>query len=221
MTFAKDKEQLVLDNMGLVKDLASKMAFKTRTTLVDYDDFVQVGSMGLMHAAERFDESQGNTFSTYAYKTILGYMMRELTLKTTFRSPVHVVNLALSINRRQETEQTLEWIAEKYNVPIDRAKKALEYLRLSAISSDAIVANTDHKEGFYNLHGTTDDYTMPIVEEFIATLKPRHQWVLHGLMNHKTLRQIAETAGISYQRIGFLKIEIGKRYKVYIAKSAR
>lgn len=64
--------QYVADNIGLVRKEANRLAClygagedpETRTDL--YNDCLQNGVLGLHRAAERFDESRGKKFSTYA-----------------------------------------------------------------------------------------------------------------------------------------------------------
>ena len=68
----EDRNRLVKDNMGLVHACANR--FRGRG--VDYEDLVQSGCIGLLKAAEGFDESLGFMFSTYAVPAIIGEIKR-------------------------------------------------------------------------------------------------------------------------------------------------
>lgn len=220
MTFPAEKEQMVLDNMGLVKSLANRMTGGRKNMLVDFDDLVQVGSMGLMHAAKHFDESRGCEFSTYAYRTIKGYMMREYSHRNHVRVPVHVVDLAKVMKKRGQLDDDPEELAKLYNVPITRVKKAIYYLGLCSISADW-AGSEDHEEGFYNLHGTEHDYSNLEVEEFLKILKPRYRFIVESLLGEKTYRQIGLEMGISYQRVGAIVKNIPAMYENYLVRSTR
>lgn len=63
-----------LDHMGLVHSVVVRMGYHQSNT--DYDDAVQDGSLGLLHAVEKFDLSKGVKFSTYASHIIWAYVMR-------------------------------------------------------------------------------------------------------------------------------------------------
>ena len=67
-------DELVGANMGLVKNIARR--FIGRGT--DYDDIVQIGSIGMIKAAKSFDEGFGTAFSTYAVPLIIGEIRRFL-----------------------------------------------------------------------------------------------------------------------------------------------
>ena len=67
-------EEIVSQNMGLVKSVA--LRFCGRGT--EYEDLVQIGSIGLMRAARSFDFSFGCMFSTYAVPLIIGEIRRFL-----------------------------------------------------------------------------------------------------------------------------------------------
>lgn len=72
---SRDREKrnkLVSENMGLVYACANK--FKGRG--IEYEDLVQSGCIGLVKAAEGFDESRGYMFSTYAVPAIIGEIKR-------------------------------------------------------------------------------------------------------------------------------------------------
>jgi len=61
----------------LVRRMAHHLAARLPSS-VQIDDIIQAGMMGLMDAAARFEESQGNQFETYATQRIRGAMLDEL-----------------------------------------------------------------------------------------------------------------------------------------------
>ncbi len=67
-------DTLILQNMGLVKRIA--LRFCGRGT--DYEDLVQIGTIGMMKAARSFDASYQTAFSTYAVPLIIGEIRRTL-----------------------------------------------------------------------------------------------------------------------------------------------
>ena len=67
-------EQLVNDNMGLVKSVAKR--FLGRGT--DFEDLVQIGTIGLIKAIRNFDTNQNCVLSTYAVVLIVGEIKRHL-----------------------------------------------------------------------------------------------------------------------------------------------
>ena len=67
-------EKLVESNMGLVKSIA--LRFRGRGT--EYEDLVQIGTMGMLKAIRSFDAEKGCVFSTYAVPLITGEIRRHL-----------------------------------------------------------------------------------------------------------------------------------------------
>lgn len=66
------RNEMVEKNLGLVHSCANR--FRGRG--VEYDDLFQAGCVGLIKAADNFDESRGFSFSTYAVPVILGEIKR-------------------------------------------------------------------------------------------------------------------------------------------------
>ncbi|MBQ8016426.1 MAG: sigma-70 family RNA polymerase sigma factor [Clostridia bacterium] len=66
------RNELVENNLGLVHSCANR--FRGRG--VEYEDLFQSGCVGLIKAADNFDESRGFSFSTYAVPVILGEIKR-------------------------------------------------------------------------------------------------------------------------------------------------
>lgn len=75
MNLSKEKKhQLVEENIGLVKKVASKIYYRLPDCEIDFDDLVQVGIIGLLKALDNYNEDKGR-FSTYAYIRIRGEIL--------------------------------------------------------------------------------------------------------------------------------------------------
>lgn len=66
------REQFIESNLPLVHSLCKRFIGRG----IEYDDLYQAGCMGLVKAADGFDESRGLCFSTYAVPVILGEIRR-------------------------------------------------------------------------------------------------------------------------------------------------
>ncbi len=71
---ANAREELVSRNLRLVMSIVSRFLERT----ADPEDLFQVGCLGLLHAADRFDVTLGTRFSTYAVPVIMGEIRRHL-----------------------------------------------------------------------------------------------------------------------------------------------
>lgn len=66
------RDQLIVNHLNLVRFLAAKFANRGEPL----DDLVQVGTIGLIKAIDRFEPERGLEFTTYATPTILGEIKR-------------------------------------------------------------------------------------------------------------------------------------------------
>ncbi len=67
-------ENSMEESLAAVRFLASRLATRLPAH-VDVDDLVQVGMMGMIQSAERFDQSRGVKFQTYANRRVQGAML--------------------------------------------------------------------------------------------------------------------------------------------------
>ena len=87
----------------LYMPLARRMASRYAGVSEPYDDLLQVASLGLLNAIDRFDASRGTPFAGFAKPTILG------ELKRYFRDKVWTVRVPRSVHDRMgEVEKATE-----------------------------------------------------------------------------------------------------------------
>lgn len=106
------RNQLVQLNLGLVRREVRRWLQQTQET---YDDLMQVGSIGLIRAVERFEISKGNAFSSFAIPYIRGEIQHYLRDKSTIvRIPRRWIAL-----RQQSMTLIQEWQTRTGTVPSD------------------------------------------------------------------------------------------------------
>lgn len=66
-----EREQKILDNVGLVKSIMKTVSY----TIDEADDVLSEGMIGLIQAVDRFDPGYDVQFSTYAYGYIRGKIL--------------------------------------------------------------------------------------------------------------------------------------------------
>lgn len=66
-------EQIVREHEGLVRRVAHHVHFRVRS-IVEYDDLLQIGLIGLIEAAQRYSRQDGVSFENYAVLRIRGAM---------------------------------------------------------------------------------------------------------------------------------------------------
>ena len=98
-THERLREELVVAHLNLVRFLAVKFANRGEAL----DDLIQVGTVGLLKAIDRFDLERGVEFTTYATPTIVGEIKRYFRDKGwAVKVPRRLQELNLSVNRAVE-----------------------------------------------------------------------------------------------------------------------
>ena len=122
------RDAIVERYLPLVKHLARRYA----RGLEPFEDLVQVGSIGLLNAIDRFDTGSGTAFSSFAVPTILGEIRRHFRDRTwTIRVPRSLKDLA-AVSREAEEEfelregriPTAQELAAKLDVDVERLLEA-------------------------------------------------------------------------------------------------
>ena len=126
---AGSRERLIESHLPLAKSVAKRYAGRG----VDLDDLVQVGAVGLIKAADRFDASRGVAFSTFAEPTIEGEIRHHLRDRSApVRIPRELQRLGKRLRRRQGEmaaqlgrDPTLSELADAVEADVGDVERAL------------------------------------------------------------------------------------------------
>lgn len=131
-TLTDDTQRLILENFGLVHSSARR--FRGRGA--EYDDLCQIGAIGLIKAAKRFDKSRGLCFSTYAVPLIMGEIRRFLRddgiIKVSRKLKENAVHAGICAGKLREKlgrEPTLSELSNESGIPPEELTASLDASR--------------------------------------------------------------------------------------------
>jgi RNA polymerase sigma-B factor len=208
------REQAIVAWLPLARHLVHRFAGRGEP----YDDLVQVATIGLIKAIDRFDPEHGVDFASYAIPTIIGEIKRHFRDRTwSIRVPRRLQELRLAITEANNTlahtldrSPTVADVATHLGITEDEVLEGLEGAQAYRTTSlSTVVSGEGHTELGDLLGG--EDHDMQLAElrialaPALATLDPREQHILtlrfHGNL---TQSQIAEQIGISQMHVSRL-----------------
>ncbi len=122
-------DELVQSNMGLVKKIVIR--FKDRGC--EYDDLVQIGTIGMIKAIKSFDFSFNTVFSTYAVPLIIGEIRRHLRddglikiSRTIKKNGIDIMRKKEEFEKKHSRDPSLSELSELCSLPVEDVVTALE-----------------------------------------------------------------------------------------------
>lgn len=209
------RDGLVSLHMPLVEHLARR--FRNRGE--PYDDLVQVATIGLIKAIDRFDSDRGVEFSTYATPTILGEIKRYFRDKGwAIRVPRRLQELRLSLTAAtaeltQELGRapTVAELSVRLSLPTDLVIEGLESANAyNTLSLDAPDQNESDATTVLDGLGGEDEALESVeyresLKPLLAQLDTREKRILTlRFFRGMTQSQIAEEIGISQMHVSRL-----------------
>ena len=147
-------ETLIIENTALVKSLALK--FRDRGT--EFEDLMQIGTIGMLKAINSFQVERGTAFSTYAVPLIVGEIRRHLRDDGLIRISRGYKKTGIVIMREKNRIMTEEGreagiseLAEYAGVSVEEA----------AIAVDAVSPVTSLSENVFGEDSKTLDSVIP------------------------------------------------------------
>jgi RNA polymerase primary sigma factor len=140
------RRHLAAGNLRLVVSIAKRY----RNRGLSFLDLIQEGNTGLMRAVDKFECSRGFKFATYATWWIRQAITRAIADQSrTIRVPIHMIetmskvrSVNQSLFQQNNSEPTLEQVAEAAHLSVAKANRAVEMNR-PPLSLDQPVAGQD------------------------------------------------------------------------------
>ncbi len=216
--------RLVNSNLRFVVSIAKEYAHYG----VPLEDLINEGNLGLLKAAQRFDETRGYKFISYAVWWIRQSILAALANHSKIvRMPLNRARVLNQIKRASsELQQKLrrkplpEEIAAKLGLSLDEVKDTLPLMQDNFFLDD-YVGNDEDSTYLDFLEDTTsktpdtpvmEEDLLESIERMLCDLKPREARVLrmyYGLGSDKemTLEEIGQDMGLTRERIRQIKEE--------------
>jgi RNA polymerase sigma-B factor len=204
--------QLVEMHLPLVEYLARRFAGRGEPL----DDLVQVGTIGLIKAVDRFDTERGVEFSTYATPTVVGEIKRHFRDKGwTVRVPRRLQELRASLTsatsdltQSMGRSPTVAELAAHLKIGEEEVLEGLEsanaYTAVSLEAGDSEGLSVADTLGEYDLALEGVEYRESI-KPLLESLPPRERKILLlRFFGNLTQSQIAAELGISQMHVSRL-----------------
>lgn len=213
------RDRLVMEHVGLVKALASRLAHRIPAQ-VELSELISVGVLGLIDAAGRYRPSLGVPFDAFARRRIHGAMLdalRELDWaprslrKMRRRVDSTVAQLRHDLKREPKEEEiatALDITEPEYNRVLDQLRSADLALikRSSTDGRDELEVAVDPDEGPH-AHLERSELR-DLLAEAITELPERERQIL-ALYYHEelTLAEIGQVIGVGESRVSQLRTQ--------------
>lgn len=212
------KSELVKANLRLVISIAKRYINRGLSFL----DLIQEGNIGLMKAVDKFEYQRGYKFGTYATWWIRQAMTRAIADQArTIRIPVHMNEIINKLNRTSRTlvqqngrEPTLEEIAEKMGMSLDKVQKILKITKKPISLETPIGEEEDSrledfiedKEVISPQEAAISSNMAKQIQKVLSTLNEREEKILRmrfgiGEKHEHTLEEVGQDFELTRERI--------------------
>ena len=200
---------LIERHLPLVTFMARKFADRGEPL----DDLIQVGTIGLIKAIDRYDLERGFEFSTFATPTIVGEIKRHFRDKTwAIRVPRRLQELGAAVNKatgeltqKLDRSPTPKEVAKYLGVTLDDVVEAME--SNSAYSTVSTDSGSEEHPSLNERVGSLDDAIEGVeyresLRPLLAGLDDREKRILQmRFFENKSQGAIASELGISQMHV--------------------
>jgi RNA polymerase sigma factor for flagellar operon FliA len=229
-----DKDHLLTEHMPLVKRLAHHMKAKLPPS-VEVDDLVQAGMIGLLDAINRYEETHGAQFETYAVLRIRGAMLDELRnsdwLPRSMRQNMRKIEMAMStLQQRLGHPPTESEVAKLLKLSLADYQDMLSDGGGHQLLYYEDFHDNDGNDSFLDRYSVDDadplrslldgDFRQAVIDA-IDGLPPREK-ILMGLYYEEelNLKEIGAVMGVSESRVSQLHTQAVARLRAALREQA-
>ncbi|MBZ2173633.1 RNA polymerase sporulation sigma factor SigF [Schnuerera sp. xch1] len=222
------KDELVKHNIGLIRSVLR--GFTNRG--YEADDLFQIGSIGLLKAIDKFDDSYDVKFSTYAVPMIAGEIKRFLRDDGIIKVSRSLKQTANKVKYTQEAllkeigrEPTIQEISDELNIDKEEIVMALESSYHPDYLYDIIHQNEGNPLYLIDKVSLEEDTEKDLLDkimlkELLGELKERdRQIIVLRYFKDKTQVEVAKLLGISQVQVSRIEKRIVEEMKKKLAKA--
>ncbi|MFT7580937.1 MAG: RNA polymerase sigma factor for flagellar operon FliA [Myxococcota bacterium] len=230
------RDELLRDNMRLVKSVASKIASRLPPN-VEMDDLIGSGMIGLLDAVDKYDQTKSSSFRKYAEIRIKGAILDELRtmdhVSRTIRRQSselgdQVRELQDELGRKAPAEEVADHLGvdlKGYHALMNKLKPVL-VLGFEDLNEERgrdplqFIADPSVKDPQALLHVKR---IRELVNDQLDGLKERQRLVVRFYYyDHMTLKEIGKVLGVSESRISQMLTAatetLGRRIRNFLRK---
>lgn len=193
------EEKLVRENTGLVKSVALRLSYACNEEM---DDLIQMGYMGLLKAARRFDPSLGFKFSTYAVPMIAGEIRSQLRDKGVIKISRSLKSDAIEVRRAESVFFAKNGVSPKLSELSEMTGLSQERITEALTASDAMRNTEKYEDADLWTDNEELNITRIDLKTSVESLPPRErQVIVLRYYRDMTQQQVADIMGISQVQV--------------------
>ena len=217
----------VEDYAYLVKRIAYHMVARMPAS-VQVDDLIQAGMVGLLEAAQKFQDDKGAGFETYAGIRIRGAIVDEMRRgdwapRSVHRNSRRINEAIAKIEAQTGSDATDVQVADELEVTLDEyhsmaqdcaSTKLFSYEDTFDEEGDELLTSEDSRQ-HQNPADTAQKQAMKVaLTQVISGLKEREQMVLSLYYEQElNLKEIGEVLGVSESRVSQILSQTAMRIR--------
>lgn len=207
------KERLINENLPLIKSIVRRYKNK----IVEYEDLIQLGTLGLIKAINNFKIEYGVKFSTYAVPMIAGEIKRFIRDDGAIKVSRSTKSQALELNKyideyraKNGENPTLEHLSTQFNLDQTELVFILDSTRYPvSIYQESEEDGLQLADKIATNENLDDQLDKLILKDIIAKLPERDKKIIIlRYFRDKTQTQVAEELGVSQVQVSRLESKI-------------
>lgn len=223
------RDQLVIENVGVVKSIANRLARRLPPS-VETTDLISIGMLGLIDAAGRYRPRLGVPFDAFARRRVLGAMLDEL--RSLDRAPRSVRRMGRELDatvarlrhelgrdpKEAEIAEAMDMTEAQYQQAVDQLRGvefgAMRELDATDSQGEPLIALSigDHERPDAQLERTE---MRSLLADALGELPKRERQILSLYYEQElTLKEIGEVIGVCESRVSQLRSLAVSRLRV-------
>jgi RNA polymerase sigma factor for flagellar operon FliA len=231
----EQRDDIIRENLPLVRQVAQRFHVGPSSP-VEMQDLVQLGVIGLIDACEKFDDSKGTTFQSYARFRIRGAILdglRHLDFlpRSVRRKRRELMAATQRVEQLQGAAASAEDIADELEIDQDELAALMESVRGATLASVEEMTERGCEVELAEAMGATVELgpegaldreeTRDLVAAAIESLPKKERMVLSlYYFEELTMREVGEVLGVTESRVSQLHSKALERLELRIHSSS-